>query len=1424
MKRIGEFLYDLRRSGIKLWEDAGRLRFYAPKDKLTPELRDELRKRKAEILLFWKKNSQLGEQEDRPIEPVSRDQKLPLSFAQRRLWFMNAFDKSSTYYNLKTTMRLEGHVQVATLERCFAALLQRHEVMRSLFALEEDEPYQVIPQFEPPAMPVIDISACEQDPVDLVTGLEDEVVNRPFDLEHGPLIRFTLVKLGDGDYAMIVVIHHIIFDGWSMGILFRELAALYKAFAVGRIAPLPPLPVQYADFAYWQRQVISGEELKKQIEYWQTVLKGAPALLELPLDHARPSTLQTQGDSVPFFIEPSDVARLRRLVRGEDATLFMGLFAVFAVLLARYSNQQDVVIGTPIANRNRKETEGLIGFFVNTLALRCRFDRSLSFRDFMQRVRMVHLEAHVYQDLPFEQIVETMNPDRNLAHTPIFQVTCVFHNTPPGELKIPGVHISPLTNTTTSSQFDLHLSLIETQRGLHASLDYNSSLFEAATVTQLTRHYRQLLSALLEQPEQPVLELPFLNDEERQQLLESWNGERSKLTSAPLASLFENQVARRPEAPALLLGGDGAPHDRQISYGVLDQRANQLAHFLAEHGIGAGAVVAICLPASIETIVAMVATLKIGAIYLPLDPDNPQERFSFMLQDSGAIALLSLEHIIDALPAFELGFMQVFPLDSEWERVAACADHDPPPRGDDGLLAYTIYTSGSTGNPKAVAVPQRAIKRLVRNTNYVAIEDDDRIGQMANPAFDAVTFEIWGSLLNGACLVFIPLSVALEPRRFAAFLRQRAITILFTTTALFNRIVEEEPRAYAPLRTLLFGGEAVNTRWVRQALSQGPPRHLLHVYGPTENTTFSSWYPVPTVSPDANTVPIGFPLTNSTVYILDPFMQLAPPGVVGEIFLGGEGLAVGYYQRSALTARHFVPQPSWGPAGHDPAQNGARLYRSGDLGRFLENGAVEFIGRVDHQIKLRGFRIELGEIEAALFQHAEVEQCLVTVHSQEGGDKRLVAYLQPACSDQPPRAEQLRLFLADKLPEYMLPQQFVMLAEMPLNANGKIDRLVLPDPVAAATESTSATRLPRDEVELQLIQIWEELFQIRPIQVGSNFFDLGGHSLLAIHLVSQIKRRFGVDLPLADLFRNATIEALATHLKHEAGVPEATPLVCIQPGRGLKPLFFFHPAGGNILSYMDLTRELGSDIPVFGVQHPGLADDLSFDDLESLAGHYRDLIDAAHPQGNLILGGWSSGGALALEVAQQFAQRDRAVDLVVAIDTFLPGQGTVKRSSDAEMLVALAGDYFAAQGVTFDIDSEEFGTLETQDRIDFIIDEAIDRGILSAATGRQRFQRLWQVFLENVCGFDAYRAEPYQGDIALFTAADNSENAVEIITRLWSEIAHGDFHHEPTPGNHQSMMQTPATASLARGIEALYRKMPSEIADEFRTKVEEVQS
>ncbi len=1053
------------------------------------------------------------------IQPVDRTLAIPLSWAQLRLWFLAQFDPTASQaYHIHGGLRLQGWLDKAVIKASLDRIVARHEALRTSFVSDAGEPRQIIHPadrgFYLKEQDLSTLPAGQQQ--DMTNQLAYEEFSQAFDLEKGPLIRGRLLRLGDAEHLFFITQHHLIADGWSMGLLIHEFKAIYTAFSLGLVDPLPELTIQYSDYAIWQRQWLQGQRLQQQTEFWLDYLNQAPALLKLPTDRPRPPVRDRVGGRINMGLSTDLTAAIKHCAETHHVTVFMVLLAAWSVLMARLSGQTDIVTGTPVANRQRMELEPLLGLFVNTLALRVRLDADLSVAELLAQTKDSVLQAHAHQDMPFEQIVEAINPERSLSYSPIFQVWLNLNNTPDGgELALPDLVATVLEPPFNTTQFDLTLSLVETGEVIIGSLEYSRDLFDEKTVRRYADYYRAILAEMVAHPQLQVSQLDFISAAERQQLLSEFNPPASAFPDKQLIhELFAGQLEKNPDAKAVVFG------KQTLSYAELNAKANQLAHFLRGKGVAADVPVGLCVERSLEMLIGLLGILKAGGAYVPIDPDYPQERIAYVLSDTHTPVLLTQHHLSQKLPK---QLPDTVYLDEDWPVIARYPVDDVPVVVHPLNLAYLIYTSGSTGQPKGVQVTHRnAVHSTWARLGYYP--KPIRAYLLVSPfVFDSSVAGIFWTWAQGGCLCLPTLEASKNPTALAELISTHQVSHLLALSALYALLLEQTAAKLASLTTVIVAGEACPAELPQRHFAKLSDADLYNEYGPTEGTVWSSVYKA-SPSDNGETVPIGRPISNVRIYLLDKGGMPVPMGVQGEIYIGGAGLARGYLQRPDVTAEKFVPDPF--------SANGSRLYKTGDLARYCHDGLLEFLGRCDHQVKIRGLRIELGEIEARLMGFPGVHVAVVTVREDRPGDKRLVAYVQT--NDNELSVSDLRHFLAAVLPEYMLPSAFICLPYLPMTQNGKIDRQALPAPDLAAVATTDY-EAPQTASETVLIELWQELLGVERVGRYDHFFELGGHSLLAITLIERLQQ-LGYVADVMSVFVSPVLADLAAELHDNQAV------------------------------------------------------------------------------------------------------------------------------------------------------------------------------------------------------------------------------------------------------------------------------------------------
>jgi amino acid adenylation domain-containing protein len=1053
----------------------------------------------------------------------------PLSFAQRRLWFLHQLEPENTVYNLPLAVPFNVAVNAPLLERSINAIVERHETLRTVFNTVNGEPMQIVRPALTLQLAVRDLRTLSKEEQNAeTTRLTVEMAQRPFDLAHGPLLRTALLQRGAQDHVFVLVMHHIISDGWSLGVFWRELVAIYNAFCSGYSKPLPDLPIQYADFAVWQRERLQGEKLRELADYWHKKLDSVPTL-HLPTDHPRPPILSYRGTFKELALPRVLTSTLKSLSHREGVTLFMTLLSAFAILLQRYCGQDDIVIGLPAASRDRTELEGLIGFFVNSLVLRIDLSGDPTFRELLARVRETALDAYAHQELPFEKLVEELQPARDLSRNPLFQVSFQLFSVPEKRGPASEAEETPAIAVGRGSAiFDLAVNLWEVDNKIEGQIEYSTDLFESPTISRLVGHYRNLLKNISTDPNAKLSQLQLLGDLEERQILFEWNRTEAAVPELCVHKLFEQRAAHQPDALAVSI------ENEELTYGELNRRANKLAKRLLMSGVGRNTLVGVCVERGLAMTVALLAVLKAGGAYVPLDPHYPPDRLLFMLKDSRARVVLSEATIANSLPALKAS---LFLLD-DGDEFKALGDENVDCGANPDDLCYVIYTSGSTGIPKGVAIPHRGLMNLVAwHREAFSVLPSDRASQVASLGFDACGWELWPYLAAGASVHIIPDHVRGSPSDLIKALVEKKITVGFLPTPLAQMVFEDPAHVELKLRYLLTGGDKLTS-----IAPVGTEFITVNNYGPTECSVVTTSCKLGTTLPP----PIGRPIANTQVYVLDRNLNPVPVGVTGELYVGGHGLARGYHNQPELTAERFIDNPIPGAAS-------ARLYKTGDLVRYRSDGTLEYLGRGDNQVKIRGFRIELGEIEAALNGYKDISHAVVAVDSHRSENDRLVAYVVPKQhvayggngADHTARqklVEALRVCMRAQLPEYMVPTKFVILAQLPQTRNGKVDIHALPSP-SLEPDHSEVSASPKNPLEKVLVDMWADILDLDSVGVDDNFFEIGGHSLLAARLISRVRDWLKVEVPLQALFRLPTPAQFAAGLLANAENPAAVEAV-----------------------------------------------------------------------------------------------------------------------------------------------------------------------------------------------------------------------------------------------------------------------------------------
>jgi surfactin family lipopeptide synthetase A len=1290
-----------------------------------------------------------------------------LSFAQQQVWLHAQLAADVPLYHEVLILERTGPLDRAALERSFGEILRRHEILRTSFPSVDGTAIPTVAEHQRMELSLMELGALpERERAAEVLRIASEEVRQPFDVSNGPLMRVRLLGLSkhglpQENYLLVITLHNLVADEWSLNVVARELDVLYQAYSAGETSPLSELTVQYADRVHWHRSWFQGDVLEQHIAYWRKRLAGIPAVIELPTDRPRPPVQGFRGARESFELSKGLSESLNELTENEGASLFETLLAAFQTLLARYTGQSDIVVGAIVPGREGVGADP-IGPFAHTVLIRTDVESDPTFRELLWRVRDLSRRDCEYQSMPFDRLVSELQPEREPSRNPLFQVLFSL---------IPAASVAQLAWGTANfevdsgaTKVDLELQLSSRPEGISGSFIYNTEIFDAATIGRMADHFQTLLHGVLTNPDQHISRLPLLSQAERHELLVEWN---SKPTDYPrdrgVHQLFELQAERTPNATAVVF------ENESLTYGELNRRANQLAHYLVKLGVGSDVMVGILVERSLDMVVGLLGILKAGGAYVPLDPAYPRERVAFMLEDSEVPVLLTQRHLLGSLPESRA---KVVVLDSDWREIAKEAAGNPVSKTGAKNLAYVIYTSGSTGKPKGVQLPHGAVVNFLTSmSEKPGMTAEDRLLAVTTLCFDIAGLEIYLPLSVGASFEIVSREISSDGSRLLAKLAKSNATMMQATPATWRMLLEAGWEGNPRLK-ILCGGEAISRKLADQLLQK--VGSLWNMYGPTETTI---WSTTAKVEPGQNAVSIGQPIANTQLFILDKVLQPVPIGVAGELHIGGDGLARGYLHRPELTAEKFILDPF-------SADPDARLYKTGDLVRYLPSGDIEFLGRIDHQIKVRGFRIEMGEIEAVLRQHGAVNETVVVVREDTPGNQRLVAYFVPA-EESASIASELREFLKAKLPEYMVPSAFVPLKAMPLTPNGKVNRRALPAPDQADLAPTAKFAAPKDAIESRLVQIWETVLGVRPIGVRHNFFELGGHSLMAVRLMNRLEQAFGKTLPIATLLQAPTIEQLAAILRQEGWTPSSSSLVPIQTLGSKLPFFCVHGAHGTVVRFHDLSRYLGADQPFYGLQAQGLdARNSCHTRAEEMASHYIKEIRGLHPEGPYFIGGYSFGGMVAFEMAQQLAAQGQEA-VVFLFDTLLPIRG-IAPHKDAESTSSVLLKLF------------QIPAPERRNYFSRVVAAAmrpIERWLRNTRLPREH-NKVRKICLQ---AYREYMPQPFRGRVILFRSNQKPLRGVRDPHLGWSAYVRGLEVYD-VEGNHENILLEPQVRCVAEQL------------------------
>ncbi|MEE9397815.1 MAG: amino acid adenylation domain-containing protein [Methylococcales bacterium] len=1327
---------------------------------------------------------------------------LSLSSGQKALWFLHQSAPYSSAYHIAFALRIRSNFRVDALQSAFQALVDRHPMLRSKYAVENGEPIQRVYEQEEVCIERIDASGLTE------TDLKSKVTEsyeRPFDLESDRLIRMTLLSREQDDHILLLTVHHIAFDGWSLWLYQDELKKLYCAELAGIPAKLPEVSVSYSDFILWQQGFLAGEDGEKQWEYWRNQLADVEPVLNLPLDKLRPATQSYAGASIPFELESTLAKRLTTVAQAQGVTPFTLYLSAFQVLLSRYTRQQEILVASPTTGRTESQFSQVVGYFVNTVVLRGDLSNNPTFSEFLQRTRDTVLEALEHQDFPFSVLVERLQPQRDPSYSPLVQTSFVLQKPQQSSANhlVQGKNSTPQTwgdmevtvynINQQEGQFDLELEMLDRGDGLKSVIKYNTDLFHKETIERMTGHFSSLLVGIASNPQQRITDIPLLTLDETEELLIRWNNTDYHYSdNACLQTLVERQAKKTPDNTAVV------SEDNTLSYRDLNSDANQLAHYLKNKGIGPDVVVGIFAQRSIEMVVGLLAILKAGGAYLPLDPELPDDRIAFMLQDAKVNVVLTQEDLAGDLAVYNI---DIVCLNADWIEISKCNSENPSIETTLDDLAYVLYTSGSTGQPKGAMNTHRGISnRLLWMQQVYRLMETDRVLQKTPYSFDVSVWEFFWPLLTGAQLVMARPGGHKDCRYLIETVIDQGITTIHFVPPMLQLFVEEnDVENCRCLKRVICSGEALpielQTRFFSKLSAE-----LHNLYGPTEAAIDVTFWEC-----DSHTsldfIPIGRPIANTQIYLLDDGLNPVPIGIPGELHIGGEGLARGYLNRDELTAEKFITNP-FDNSGQ------SRLYKTGDLARFMSDGNIEFLGRIDNQVKIRGFRIELGEIETLLSQFSGIQETVVLARDSGRAEKCLVAYV--VCErDQTPTPSILREYLGKSVPDYMIPSAFVFLEAMPLTHNGKINRRELPEPDNARGRTEQIYVPPRDELEQKLTELWEKVLNKRPLGVMDNFFEFGGHSLLAVRLTADIEKEFNKTVPLSLFFQYPTIASFSRWLRENKIALPWSPLVPIQSSGNLPPLFCVPGGGGNVLYFYELARCLGPNQPFYGLQARGLDGiDEPFSTVEAMAAHHIEAIRSVQAYGPYSLGGHCFGSMVAFEIAQQLQRQGQEVSLVVILDAPAPIDANAHPSiewDDIDWICHFGNVIEQATEQQFELVRQVLQDLSPDQRLGRLKDCLQRAGFLPEHVDDRHVKGLLEVFKTNgriqYSPVDIFptplvllRASEFHAD---YNFDGREEGTIPVSALGWNTLTSASVEIRNVPGNHITMMSSSNAEALA---------------------------
>lgn len=1315
---------------------------------------------------------------------------VPVSQDQAGLWFLQKMAPNNAAYNVVFSLRILSAINEQVLEKSFQLLVDRHPVLRTTIVSCDGVPVQQQQQDIKLPFNTEDLSSLPEDEIKRVITADTQ---RPFNLETDCMLRISLFAVGANAHILVLTAHHIAVDLWSLALILEEFKAIYPVLLHNQVPALEPVSATYASHALEQQVALSGEEGRRLLAFWKDKLAGELPVLNLETDKLRPPLQTYRGATEYFSIDKTTSMLLAEMAKTSGATLYMVLLTAFQVLMHRYTRQDTILVGAPMAGRTRKQYRNVVGNFVNTVVLKARFSAQQTFRELLGQAKDEVVEAIRHQHYPFSLLVKELSLERDPSRAPLVQVAFGWEKLP--QMKslsklfvsdasatednlFGGLEIESYRVPQQEGQYELNLEMGGESNGeLFGCFKYNSDLFSARRISRLAGHFKTLLAAIANDIDQPVAALPMLTAAELQTVLHEWNDTAVDFPAhLQMHALFGQQALAAPGRRAVRF------EDDSITYGELEARSENLAQYLVALQTGPGSFVGIFINRSIDMVVALLGVLKTGAAYVPLDPAFPKERLAYMIADAQLDVILTHSSLVAELP---LNQATIISLDAEREKIEAVDQQLLPASIAADSIAYMIYTSGSTGKPKGVLVKHGAVVNfLLGMQKKPGITPADVLLSVTTLSFDIAVLEIFLPLSTGAELVLIPRSVASDGKELAKKIRCSEATMMQATPSTWQLLLEAGWKGEAGLK-ILTGGEALSMELAQRLLPCGDV--VWNMFGPTETTI---WSTCAQIMPGDEIVTIGKPIDNTQIYILDEHLQPVSIGMAGDLYIGGQGLAAGYHNRPELTAERFISNPF--------STTREKIYKTGDVAKYLEDGRIKYLGRSDNQVKVRGFRIELGEIEAAIRKHPAVKDVVVRVYESVSSDKKLLAYYIPADQAGASTSPDLRSFLRESLPEYMVPAQCIALDHFPLTPNNKIDQKALPLPTANAQTTNKAHA--RDVIELELTRIWENAMQISPIGIDERFFDLGGHSLLAVRIMNEIELAFGKELPVSLLFQKQTIAELANVLREEHPVLTMSPAVVLKQGGGKPPLFCPHPIGGNVFCYSNLIRHFDDDQPVYGLQARSLYEDMEpHVRIEDMASEYVEAIREIQPQGPYHFAAWCFGGVIAYEMSRQLIEAGETVALLTMFDTRAPILDDQEEFDDATLLSWFARDLAIPYGKTLTIPAEELRIVGTENMFEYVLKRAKEDNVLPGDADSSQLYRFFQVYIANAIALQSYTIEPLPIAINLLRAAEEPLIAGLGETLGWNKCQ-VNFISTDVPGNHSTMMYEPNVKSLAEHV------------------------